>query len=65
MRRSELTALEPKDIYSDFLIAHGKGKKDRVIPLLPAIAMRLRNFVRRIGPGEDYLHQIACLQEER
>lgn len=52
MRRSELAALEPKDVHSDFLIAHGKGKKDRVIPLLPAMAMRLHNFVRGMAPGE-------------
>lgn len=47
MRRSELANLEPKDIHPDFLVVrNGKGGKDRVIPLLPAIAERLQNFIR-------------------
>jgi len=53
MRRSELAVLQVKDIHSDFLIAHGKGNKERVIPLLSAIAMRLHNFIRGMKPGEN------------
>lgn len=46
MRRSELANLKPKDIHSDFLVVrNGKGGKDRVIPLAPAIAQRLQNFI--------------------
>jgi integrase/recombinase XerD len=52
MRRAELADLEPRYIHADFLIAHGKGKKDRIIPLVPAIAERLRNFTRGMQPGE-------------
>jgi len=52
MRRGELADLEPKDIHSDFLIAHGKGGKDRVIPLPPAITQRLQNFIRGMEPNE-------------
>jgi site-specific recombinase XerD len=52
MGRSGLVVLEGKDIHSDFLIAHGKGNKERVIPLLPAIATRLNNFAQGMKPGE-------------
>ncbi len=53
MRRSELGNLEVKDIHQDFLIVRsGKGGKDRVIPLAPAIAERLQNFIEGKKPKE-------------
>jgi len=53
MRRGELANLEPGDIHSDFLVVrHGKGDKDRVIPLTPALAIRLENFTRDMTPTE-------------
>lgn len=52
MRRAELASLKPRDIHSDFLIAHGKGGKDRVIPLLPNIALRLKNFTKGMKPDD-------------
>jgi integrase/recombinase XerD len=52
MRRGELADLEPRDIHADFLVAHGKGKKDRVIPLLPAMAARLHDFTKDMKPDE-------------
>ena len=53
MRRSELGNLEVKDIHQDFLMVRsGKGGKDRVIPLAPAIAERLQNFIERKQPEE-------------
>ena len=53
MRRSEIANLEPKDIHSDFLVVrNGKGGKDRVIPLSPAIALRLKNFTEGKKPDE-------------
>ena len=62
MRRAELAALEPRDIHSDFLVAHGKGKKDRVIPLLPAIAIRLHNFTQGMKPDEKVFKlKPACI----
>jgi len=62
MRRSELAALEPKDIHLDFLTAHGKGGKDRTIPLLPAIAVRLHNFTKGMKPGENVFKlKAACI----
>ena len=53
MRRGELANLERGDIHNDFLIVRsGKNAKDRVIPLSPAIALRLNNFIRGKNPGE-------------
>jgi len=53
MRRAELAALEPRDIHSDFLVVRGgKGGKDRMIPLAPATAERLKNFIEGMEPHE-------------
>ena len=47
MRRGELANLEVKDINPDFLvIREGKGSKDRIIPLFPAMVKRLQDFVK-------------------
>ncbi|MFH1031740.1 MAG: tyrosine-type recombinase/integrase, partial [Chloroflexota bacterium] len=41
LRRAELADLEVTDVHSDFLVVrNGKGGKDRVIPLVPEIALR-------------------------
>jgi len=51
MRRAELANLEPKDIHADFLVVRGgKGGKDRLIPLAPATAQRLQNFIKGMEP---------------
>jgi integrase/recombinase XerD len=53
MRRSELANLEPKDIHADFLVVRGgKGGKDRMIPLSPVTAERLKNFIEGMDPHE-------------
>ncbi len=53
MRRGELANLEPVDIHADFLVVRsGKGQKDRVIPLLPELAIRLHNFTKSMTPNE-------------
>ncbi|UCG55388.1 MAG: tyrosine-type recombinase/integrase [Dehalococcoidia bacterium] len=52
MRRGELADLEPKDIQYDFLIVHGKGGRERVIPLGVAIGQRLHNFIKGMKPNE-------------
>jgi integrase/recombinase XerD len=53
MRRGELSNLEAGDIHSDFLmVRHGKGDKDRMIPLPPALAIRLQNFTKGMEPSE-------------
>ena len=52
LRRAELANLAVKDIHTDFLLVvrSGKGDKDRAIPLLPDIAIRLHNFTREMKP---------------
>ncbi|MFH1662703.1 MAG: tyrosine-type recombinase/integrase [Chloroflexota bacterium] len=56
MRRGELANLKVKDIHADFLvIREGKGGKDRIIPLFPAMAKRLQNFVKGRQPNEKVL----------
>jgi integrase/recombinase XerD len=53
MRRGELASLEARHIHEDFLIVReGKNKKDRVIPLSPPIALRLKNFVKGKKPSD-------------
>jgi integrase len=44
MRRGELANLEARHIHEDFLVVReGKNNKDRVIPLSPPIALRLKS----------------------
>ena len=53
MRRGELANLETKDIHNDFLVVRsGKNAKDRVIPLSPPTALRLRNFIEGKKPDQ-------------
>jgi len=53
MRRGELANLEVKEIHEDFLMVRkGKGEKDRMIPLLPDLAIRLKNFIKDKEPDE-------------
>jgi len=53
LRRSELANLEPRNIHADFIeVKDGKGKRDRIVPLLPDIAVRLRNFIKGKQPTE-------------
>lgn len=53
LRRAELSNLEKRDIHSDFLVVRsGKGGKDRLMPLVPAIAEKLHNFTKDMKPNE-------------
>ncbi|MFC1942646.1 tyrosine-type recombinase/integrase [Chloroflexota bacterium] len=54
MRRSELANLAVKDVHADFflVVKNGKGGKDRVIPLVVELALRLHNFIRDKQPDE-------------
>lgn len=59
MRRGELANLEVKDIHPDLLvIREGKGGKDRIIPLVPAMAKRLQNYAKTKQPNE----KVFCLK---
>ena len=66
MRRRELANLEPKDIHADFLVVvGGKGGKDRIIPLAPAIAQRLQNFIKGMEPDEKVFKlKAACISNK-
>lgn len=47
LRRAEQAELEMRDIHTDFImVREGKGLKDRVIPLPPAIAAELNRFCK-------------------
>jgi len=60
MRRGELANLEVHHIHEDFLIVReGKNKKDRVIPLSPPIALRLKNFVKGKKPSDTVFRLAA------
>ena len=50
IRRGELANLKVNDIYFDdgksfIVVRNGKGAKDRIIPLNPTIAIRLRKYI--------------------
>lgn len=66
MRRSELGNLEVKDVHQDFLmVRNGKGGKDRIIPLTPAIAERLQNFMKGKEPEEKVFSlKPACISNK-
>ena len=65
MRRGELADLEPKDIHADFLIAHGKGGKERVLPLGAPIAQRLHNFIKGMKDLCQGIYMIPIGWEKR
>ena len=53
MRRGELANLKAGDIHEGILvIKSGKGKKDRPIPLLPDVSLRLKEFTKDKAPDE-------------
>lgn len=54
-RVSEATAVDPGDLRLDApaqVLVHGKGRKDRVVPLAPDLVMTLREFNRGRSLGE-------------
>ena len=53
MRRMELAELKARDVYDNFLMVRdSKYNKDRVIPLAPALARKLNDFIRNMEPNE-------------
>jgi len=55
-RVSEITGLRARDVLLDRQAAvhlHGKGRKQRVIPLWKSTATELRGWLHRTGPGPD------------
>ena len=66
MRRSELANLAVKDIHKDFLVVlNGKGGKDRIIPLIPSVALRLQNFTQNMKPDNNVFQlKPACISNK-
>ena len=55
-RVSEITGLRVRDVLLDrstAVLLHGKGRKERVIPLWKSTARDLRGWLRRTQPGPD------------
>jgi integrase/recombinase XerD len=59
LRAGELLALTPSDLQEQargqfFLKVHGKGSRDRVVPIMPALQRRLRRYIagRRTDKGD-------------
>lgn len=69
LRRSELVNIKIKDFYSDrnhhVIKIHGKGGKDRHLPLAPGIVRKLQAYVEYMGnlEPEDYLIQNSQSQK--
>lgn len=59
LRRSELIAIEEGDAPGATLLVHGKGGKDRILPLSEALQTLIRNYIaekrQRFGEGEKKL----------
>jgi integrase/recombinase XerD len=54
LRRGELANLEIGDVYIDSIkVCEGKGLKDRIVPLPPAIARELNNFCEGRNANEN------------
>src|SRR5579859_700304 len=49
MRREELTSITTKDLLEQggktYLLIHGKGRRDRMVPVSPSVARRLRRYI--------------------
>lgn len=56
VRVSELTALRVGDVVDEsrrvFLRVRGKGDKERIVPLLPALGRRLRRYAQKTRPAD-------------
>ena len=56
LRRAELADLLVRDVHGDAVIVRsGKNKKDRMVPLPPKVAARLREFIKNKAPDERVL----------
>ncbi len=53
LRRAEMANLEGRDVHPDCVVVRsGKGDKDRIVPLAPAIGKKLNAFVKGMKPSE-------------
>lgn len=60
LRRAEIATVHSRDLVEDFvgwsLLVHGKGSIDRVVPLTPAMARKLRDHPGWLCVGDDNGH---------
>lgn len=63
LRRAEISKLNSRDLVDDLdgwsLIVHGKGDKDRKVPLTPGLAAALRRCDGYLFPGREHGHLSA------
>jgi len=56
LRAEELCALTPDDVIrrdrQAHLLVHGKGERDRLVPLPPALVRRVERYVRSVRPAD-------------
>ncbi len=46
LRISEALSLKVKDLKSDYLVVHGKGNKERLVPLMEIIVLRIQEYLK-------------------
>lgn len=60
LRRAEIAGIHRRDLIEDLagwsLVVHGKGDKDRVVPLTPGLAVALRRHDGYLFPGNEHGH---------
>ncbi len=68
LRRAELAALRANDFQEQggrpYLYVQGKGKRDRLVPIEPALYRRLRRFVAGRPQGADSDHLFLALARD-
>lgn len=60
MRLSELTGLTEENIHDDFILVHGKGDKERVVPKSPVLSKWLMKYIRARNAcfGREYFETL-------
>lgn len=57
LRAEELCALTPDDVIrrdrQAHLLVHGKGERDRLVPLPPSLLRRIERYLRGVRPGDS------------
>ncbi len=60
MRRAEIAVVHHRDLIHEAggysLLVHGKGRKDRIVPMTPGLAAAVRHCVGYLFPGDDEGH---------
>jgi integrase/recombinase XerD len=69
IRLGELLGLKPESLTTqgreNYLTVHGKGGKDRLVPILPAVATRFKRYAEKGRPAEDYSGKVFIVLRKR